>query len=71
MGSNPTPSECYHYNDLRKGENTQVTAQVAKRNYQLFNLNSRGGYDLTPDAYIYHPEPAVSRMWGQQLRAGK
>ena len=71
MGSNPTPSECYHYNDLQKPEKSRVTSQQSKPNYKLFNLNLRGGYDLPPDAYVWHPDPAVSRMWGQQIEARK
>jgi hypothetical protein len=71
VGSNPTPSECYHYNDLQIGEKSRVTSRQSKANYKLFNLNLRGGYDLTPDAYVWHPDPAVSRMWGQQIEARK
>jgi hypothetical protein len=71
VGSNPTPSECYHYNELQKPEKSRVTSQQSKANYKLFNLNLRGGYDLTPDAYVWHPDPAVSRMWGQQIEARK
>jgi hypothetical protein len=71
VGSNPTPSECYHYNDLQKPEKSRVTSQQSKPNYKLFNLNLRGGYDLPPDAYVWHPDPAVSRMWGQQIEARK
>ena len=71
MGSNPTPSEAYHYNDLRRSSNTAVITEPKREHYQQLNLNSRGGYDLTAEAFVYHPNPAVSRMWGQQLRASK
>ena len=42
-----------------------------KAHYQQLNLNSRGGYDLTPEAFVYHPNPAVCRMWAQQHEASK
>lgn len=70
-GSNPSTATTYHYNDLRRSSNRAVITDPKKPHYQQLNLNLRGGYDLTSDAYIYHPDPAVSRMWGQQLRAGK
>jgi hypothetical protein len=65
VGSNPTPSDAYHYNDLRRDSNTAVITEPKKAHYQQLNLNSRGGYDLTPEAFIYHPNPAVCRMWAQ------
>ena len=71
MGSNPTPSESYRYNDLRRDSNTAVITKPKKAHYQQLNLNSRGGYDLTPEAFIYHPNPAVFRMWAQQHEASK
>ena len=71
MGSNPTPSDAYRYNDLRRDGNTAVIAEPKKAHYQQLNFISRGGYDLTPDAYVWHPDPAVSRMWGQQIEARK
>ena len=42
-----------------------------KAHYQQLNFNSRGGYDLGPEAYVYHPDPAVFRMWAQQHEARK
>lgn len=71
VGSNPTPSEAYHYNDLRRGSNTAVITESKKPHYQQVNLNKRGGYDLGPEAYVYHPNPAVFRMWAQQHEASK
>jgi len=71
VGSNPTPSEAYHYNDLRLKSNTTVITEPKKAHYQQLNFNSRGGYDLPPDAYVWHPDPAVSRMWSQQIEARK
>jgi hypothetical protein len=71
VGSNPTPSESYRYNDLRRNGNTAVITEPKKAHYQQLNLNSRGGYDLTPDAFVYHPNPAVCRMWAQQHEASK
>jgi hypothetical protein len=71
VGSNPTPSECYHYNDLRRNGNTAVITEPKKPHYQQLNLNSRGGYDLTAEAFIYHPNPAVCRMWHAQHEASK
>jgi hypothetical protein len=70
-GSNPSTATTYHYNDLRRDSNTAVITEPKKAHYQQLNLISRGGYELGPEAYIYHPDPAVSRMWGQQLRASK
>jgi hypothetical protein len=71
VGSNPTPSESYRYNDLRQDSNTAVITEPKKAHYQQLNLNSRGGYDLTAEAFIYHPNPAVFRMWAQQHEASK
>ena len=71
VGSNPTPSESYRYNDLRRDSNTAVITEPKKAHYQQLNLNSRGGYDLTAEAFIYHPNPAVFRMWAQQHEASK
>lgn len=71
VGSNPTPSEAYHYNELRRSSNTAVITDPKKPHYQQLNLNSRGGYNLGPEAYIYHPNPAVFRMWAQQHEASK
>ena len=71
VGSNPTPSDAYRYNDLRRKSNTAVITEPKKAHYQQLNLNSRGGYDLTPEAFVYHPNPAVCRMWAQQHEASK
>jgi hypothetical protein len=71
VGSNPTPSDAYRYNDLRRDSNTAVITEPKKAHYQQLNLNSRGGYDLTPEAFVYHPNPAVCRMWAQQHEASK
>jgi len=71
VGSNPTPSEAYGYNDLCRDGNTAVITEPKKAHYQQLNLNSRGGYDLTPEAFVYHPNPAVCRMWAQQHEASK
>ena len=71
MGSNPTPSDTYHYNDLRRNGNTAVITESKKAHYQQLNLNSREGYDLTPEAFVYHPNPAVCRMWHAQHEASK
>ena len=71
VGSNPTPSESYRYNYLRQDSNTAVITEPKKAHYQQLNLNSRGGYDLTPEAFVYHPNPAVCRMWAQQHKASK
>ena len=66
MGSNPTPSDAYHYNELRRVSNTAVITEPKRAHYQQLNLNSRGGYDLTPEAYLWHPDPAINRMWARQ-----
>jgi hypothetical protein len=71
VGSNPTPSDAYRYNDLRQIGNTAVITEPKKAHYQQLNLNSRGGYDLTPEAFVYHPNPAVCRMWHAQHEASK
>jgi hypothetical protein len=71
VGSNPTPSDAYRYNDLRLNGNTSVITEPKKAHYQQLNLNSRGGYDLTPEAFVYHPNPAVCRMWHAQHEASK
>lgn len=66
VGSNPTPSDAYHYNDLRKIENSEVISQAPKRNSEIFNPYKRGGYNLGPDAYVWHPDPAVRSSWYRQ-----
>jgi hypothetical protein len=71
VGSNPTPSDAYRYNDLCRNSNTAVITEPKKAYYQQLNLNSRGGYDLTPEAFVYHPNPAVCRMWHAQYEASK
>jgi hypothetical protein len=71
VGSNPTPSDSCHYNDLRRNSNTAVITEAKKPHYQQLNLNSRGGYDLGPEAFVYHPNPAVCRMWHAQYEASK
>jgi len=71
VGSNPTPSDACHYNYLRRNSNTEVITEPKKAQYQQLNLNSRGGYDLTPEAFVYHPNPAVCRMWHAQYEASK
>jgi hypothetical protein len=71
VGSNPTPSDDYRYNDLRRYGNTAVITESKKPHYQQVNLNKRGGYDLGPEAYVYHPNPAVFSMWAQQHEASK
>jgi hypothetical protein len=71
VGSNPTPSDAYHYNDLRRNGNTEVITEPKKAHYQQVNLNKRGGYDLTPEAFVYHPNPVVCRMWHAQHEASK
>ncbi len=70
-GSNPSTATTYHYNELRRSSNTAVITEPKKPHYQQLNLNSRGGYDLTAEAFIYHPNPAVFRMWAQQHEASK
>jgi len=70
-GSNPSTATTYHYNDLRLSSNKAVTTEPKRAHYQQLNLNSRGGYDLTAEAFIYHPNPAVFRMWAQQHEASK
>ena len=71
VGSNPTPSEAYHYNELRRSSNTAVITEPKKPHYQQLNLNSRGGYDLGPEAYIWHPDPNVRSMLFAQHRGAK
>jgi hypothetical protein len=71
VGSNPTPSESYRYNDLRRDSNTAVIIGPKKAHYQQLNLNSRGGYDLTPDAHVWHPDPNVRSMLFAQIEARK
>ena len=68
VGSNPTPSESYHYNDLQKAQKAEVISQAPKLNSQLFNPYKRGGYNLGPDAYVWHPDPAVRLAWHRQVR---
>ena len=63
VGSNPTPSESYHYNDLRRNGNTAVTIESKLKHYQQHSLLIRGGYSAEP---AYHPNPSVARMWSAQ-----
>jgi len=68
VGSNPTPSESYHYNDLQRVTESEVIPELPKRHYQQVNFNKRGGYNLGPDAYVWHPDPAVRLAWSRQVR---
>jgi len=63
VGSNPTPSEAYGYNDLRRSANTALTTEPKKKHYQQHSLLIRGGYPAEP---AYHPNPSVARMWSAQ-----
>ena len=63
VGSNPTPSEAYGYNDLRRNGNTAVITEPKKKHYQQHSLLVRGGYPAEP---AYHPNPSVARMWSAQ-----
>jgi hypothetical protein len=63
VGSNPTPSDAYGYNDLRRNSNTAVTTDSPKKHYQQHSLLIRGGYEPEP---AYHPNPSVARMWSAQ-----
>jgi hypothetical protein len=48
VGSNPTPSEAYGYNDLRRNANTALTTEPKKKHYQQHSLLIRGGYPAEP-----------------------
>ena len=48
VGSNPTPSESYHYNDLHRDSNTAVTNESNLKHYQQHSLLIRGGYTAEP-----------------------
>jgi hypothetical protein len=63
VGSNPTPSESYHYNDLHRNGNTAVITEPKKKHYQQHSLLIRGGYPAEP---AYHPNHSVARMWSAQ-----
>jgi len=63
VGSNPTPSDAYGCNDLRRNGNTAVTTDSPKKHYQQNSLLIRGGYEPEP---AYHPNPSVARMWSAQ-----
>ncbi len=63
VGSNPTPSQAYGYNDLRRDGNTAVITEPKKKHYQQHSLLIRGGYPAEP---AYHPNPSVARMWSAQ-----
>jgi len=63
VGSNPTPSESYHYNDLRRDGNAAVATESKLKHYQQHSLLVRGGYPAEP---AYHPNPSVARMWSAQ-----
>ena len=63
VGSNPTPSESYRYNDLRRDGYTAVATESKLKHYQQNSLLIRGGYTAEP---AYHPNPSVARMWSAQ-----
>ena len=63
VGSNPTPSEAYGYNDLRRDGYTAVATESKLKHYQQNSLLIRGGYTAEP---AYHPNPSVARMWSAQ-----
>jgi hypothetical protein len=63
VGSNPTPSDAYHYNDLRRDGNAAVATESKLKHYQQNSFLIRGGYPAEP---AYHPNPSVARMWSAQ-----
>ena len=66
MGSNPTPSECYHCNDLHLENSGVVTNQDWNRsNQQLSEIISRKpARDVS--GHVWHPDAAINRAWGRQ-----
>ena len=66
VGSNPTPSECYSHNDLRREEITAVTNQDWNPSgQQLAEIISRKPA-RDASGHVWHPVAAVNRAWARQ-----
>ena len=56
----------------KKTDNYLVTATIpieGKKSYVTTSLALRGGYDAPAEAFLWHPNPAVTRMWAKQHEA--
>ena len=56
----------------KKTDNYLVTATIpteGKKSYVTTSLALRGGYDAPAEAFLWHPNPAVTRMWAKQHKA--
>ena len=56
----------------KKTDNYLVTATIpieGKKSYVTSSLALRGGYDAPAEAFLWHTNPAVIRMWAKQHEA--
>jgi hypothetical protein len=57
-----------------KTDNYSVTATApvqGKKSYVLTSLALRGGYDAPAEAFLWHPNPTINRMWARQHEASR
>jgi|APGre2960657404_1045060.scaffolds.fasta_scaffold392681_2 hypothetical protein len=58
----------------KKTDNYLVTATIpteGKKSYVTTSLALRGGYDAPAEAFLWHPNHAVTRMWAKQHEASR
>ena len=58
----------------KKTDNYSVTATApvqGKKSYVTTSLALRGGYDAPAEAFLYHPNPTINRMWARQHEASR
>jgi hypothetical protein len=58
----------------KKTDNYTVTATIpaeGKKPYVTTSLALRGGYDAPAEAFLWHPNPLINRMWARQHEASR
>ena len=58
----------------KKTDNYTVTATEpaeGKKSYVATSLALRGGYDAPAEAFLWHPNPTINRMWAKQHEASR
>ena len=58
----------------KKTDNYSVTDTApaqGKKSYVTTSLALRGGYDAPAEAFVYHPNATINRMWARQHEASR
>ena len=58
----------------KKTDNYSITASEpaeGKKSYVTTSLTLRGGYDAPAEAFLYHPNLTINRMWARQHEASR